>query len=82
MACALPMLTSAAVAGAGERQFGSASAVNATARQLGGTLGIAALVAILSGANAENAVVLFHGGWWFVAATALAALVPSAVPCG
>lgn len=79
MACALPMLTSAAVTVAGERQFGSASAVNATARQLGGTLGIAALVAILSGASVRNAVEIFHGGWWFVAATALLALTPSAV---
>jgi EmrB/QacA subfamily drug resistance transporter len=67
IACALPMLTSAAVSGLRTADLGVGSGANATARQLGGVLGIAILVAILHGAGHGSSLGAFHAGWAFIA---------------
>ena len=73
IACALPMLTSAALSGLPSSDLGVASGANATARQLGGVLGVAILVAILGHAGAGGASVgAFHAGWAFISLAALA----------
>ena len=70
IACALPMLTSAAVEAVGPANLGTASAANATARQLGGVLGIAILIAIVGTPAAAEALGQFHAGWGFIATCA------------
>ncbi|MGA2835687.1 MAG: MFS transporter [Acidimicrobiales bacterium] len=67
-----PVLSAAAVSSLHPDRFAVGSAVNQTARQVGGALGIAVLVAILgTPSGAADAVAHFHHLWWFVAAMAV-----------
>jgi MFS family permease len=64
-----PVLGAAAVSSLHQERFAVGSAVNQTARQVGGALGVALLVVILgvpksAGAALEN----FHHLWWYAAA--------------
>ncbi|KGN41556.1 hypothetical protein N801_07020 [Knoellia aerolata DSM 18566] len=73
----LPLLGSAAMASLPGGRFGTASAVVSSARQTGGVLGIAVLVAVLGTPTPENAVTVLRDGWWIsvVAFAACAVLV-------
>jgi MFS family permease len=68
-----PVLSAAAVSSLHPERFAVGSAVNQTARQVGGAVGVALLVVIL-GVPTEAAEALhhFHHLWWFVATMALA----------
>ncbi len=67
-----PVLSAAAVSSLHPERFAVGSAVNQTARQVGGALGIAMLVAILgTPTGAADALAHFHHLWWFVAAMAV-----------
>jgi MFS family permease len=68
-----PVLSAAAVSELHPERFGVGSAVNQTARQVGGALGVAILVVIL-GTPRTSAVALahFHHLWWYAAAMAAA----------
>ncbi len=80
IAAALPTLTAAAITSLPESRYGAAGGANATARQLGGVLGVAVLIAILGDATGAGAVGTFHAGWAFIAlAATLAALTASAL---
>ncbi|MGP0110346.1 MAG: DHA2 family efflux MFS transporter permease subunit [Acidimicrobiales bacterium] len=66
-----PVLSAAAVSSLHPERFAVGSAVNQTARQVGGALGIALLVVILGApTGAAGALAHFHHLWWFVAAMA------------
>ena len=66
-----PVLSAAAVSSLHPERFAVGSAVNQTARQIGGALGIASLVVILGTPSSEAAALSrFHQLWWFVAAMA------------
>jgi MFS family permease len=66
-----PVLSAAAVSSLQPERFAVGSAVNQTARQVGGALGIALLVVILgTPTGAAEALAHFHHLWWFVAAMA------------
>jgi EmrB/QacA subfamily drug resistance transporter len=78
IACALPLLTSAAVTALGPERWGVGSGANATARQLGGVLGVAILVAIVGTPTPTDALARFHAGWAFVA---IASGLTAAVAC-
>jgi EmrB/QacA subfamily drug resistance transporter len=67
-----PVLAAAAVAGLGQDRFAVGSAVNQTARQVGGALGVALLVAILAG-SATNPMAHFQHLWAFAAVMAVVA---------
>jgi EmrB/QacA subfamily drug resistance transporter len=67
-----PVLAAAAVASLGAERFAVGSAVNQTARQVGGALGVAVLVAILAG-SAADPMAHFQHMWAFAAATAVVA---------
>ncbi|WP_162250906.1 MDR family MFS transporter/patatin-like phospholipase family protein [Nocardioides sp. Root140] len=64
----LPILGSASLASVPGGGYATASAVNASLRQLGGVLGIAALVAIIGTPGPGEAVEAFRHGWLFAAA--------------
>lgn len=68
---AFPALVSASVSAISPARFGTGSAVNSAARQLGAVLGIAILVAILGTPSAGEALSAFDSGWVFIAITAL-----------
>jgi EmrB/QacA subfamily drug resistance transporter len=69
-----PVLGAAAVSSLQLRRFAVGSAVNQTARQVGGALGVAVLVVILgTPSGAGQAIARFHDLWWFAAATAASA---------
>lgn len=78
-----PVLSAAAVSSLPPHRFAVGSAVNQTARQVGGALGIAVLVMVLGEpAGVAEAVGRFHDLWTFGAVTAvasglIAALIPS-----
>jgi EmrB/QacA subfamily drug resistance transporter len=72
---AFPALSSAAVMSLPPERFGVGSALNATARQLGAVIGIAALVAIIQSQPAG--LDAFRAGWTFIAIVGL-----SAAPAG
>jgi EmrB/QacA subfamily drug resistance transporter len=74
---ALPALGSAAVGALEAARFATGSAVNAAARQVGAVLGIAVVVAVLSGVAAAERVDAYERNWWLVA-VATAAVVPLA----
>jgi predicted MFS family arabinose efflux permease len=78
MACALPLLTSVAVTALRPERWGLGSGANATARQLGGVLGVAVLVAILGTPQPADALAHFHAGWAFVA---IASALTAAAAC-
>lgn len=68
---AFPALSAAAVAAVPERRFAVASAINASARQVGAVIGVAILVAILGPEHAGAAPGSFKGVWTFVALAGL-----------
>jgi len=66
-----PVLSAAAVSSLHPERFAVGSAVNQTARQVGGALGIAVLVVIVgTPTGALQALGNFHHLWWFAAAMA------------
>ena len=64
----LPVLGSAALAAVPGGRFATASAVNSSARQIGGVLGIAILVVIIGTPSATTTVDSLRTGWVFSAA--------------
>ena len=72
---AVAALCSAALSQATPSQYGAAAAVNATARALGGTVGIAATTAIVAGASGIDP---FRQAWSIVL---VAAISSTAVMC-
>jgi EmrB/QacA subfamily drug resistance transporter len=67
-----PVLSAAAVSSLHQARFAVGSAVNQTARQIGGALGVAVLVVILgTPTGAAEALSHFQHLWWFVAAMAV-----------
>jgi fucose permease len=72
-----PVISAAAVSSLEAKRYAVGSAVNQTARQIGGALGVAILVVILgTPTSAPEALRSFHHLWWFIASmAALAGLV-------
>jgi EmrB/QacA subfamily drug resistance transporter len=67
-----PVLSAAAVSSLPSHRFAVGSAVNQTARQIGGAIGVAVLVMLLgTPTGAADAVTRFHHLWAYGAATAL-----------
>jgi EmrB/QacA subfamily drug resistance transporter len=67
-----PVLSATAVSSLHHERFAVGSAVNQTARQVGGALGVALLVVILgTPSSPAQALGAFHHLWWFAVATAL-----------
>ena len=67
-----PVLSAAAVSSLHPERFAVGGAVNQTARQVGGALGVAVLVAILGSPHTEvQALASFHALWAYAAAMAL-----------
>jgi MFS family permease len=71
IAMAFPTLTTAAVEALPPRLYATGSGLNATARQLGGVLGIAIVIAILGHAAAVGGHEAFVSAWTFVAVAAV-----------
>jgi EmrB/QacA subfamily drug resistance transporter len=71
VAMCLPQLSSAAVQGLPSDQFASGSAINQATRQVGSTIGVAMVVALVGTPSAANAVAPFERVWWMVALTGL-----------
>jgi EmrB/QacA subfamily drug resistance transporter len=66
-----PVLGAAAVSSLHPNRFAVGSAVNQTARQIGGAFGIALLVVILGTPHSPaDALAHFHNLWWYAAGTA------------
>jgi MFS family permease len=66
-----PVLGAAAVSSLHPNRFAVGSAVNQTARQIGGAFGVALLVVILGTPHSPaDALAHFHNLWWYAAATA------------
>ena len=66
-----PVLSAAAVSSLHPERFAVGSAVNQTARQVGGVLGVAVLVAILGSAHGPAALHAFRHLWSYAAAMAV-----------
>ena len=66
VALVLPQLSSAAVQSLPPDAFGSGSAVNQSIRNLGGTFGVALVVALTSGLTAATTIDGFHRVWWLL----------------
>jgi EmrB/QacA subfamily drug resistance transporter len=67
-----PVLSAAAVSSLHQERFAVGSAVNQTARQVGGALGVAMLVVILGvPTNANEALANFHHLWFYAASMAV-----------
>lgn len=62
----LPQLSSSAVQSLPPDTFGSGSAVNQAIRNLGGTFGVALVVALTTGLTAANALDGFRHVWWLL----------------
>jgi EmrB/QacA subfamily drug resistance transporter len=78
--CTFPVLGAAAVSSLQPDRYSVGSAVNQTARQVGGSIGIAALVVLLGSSNAPG-IDRFRHLWWFAAlAIACAGAVASLLP--
>jgi MFS family permease len=80
-------ITNTAVSGMPRAQAGVAAAVASTSRQIGGTLGVAVVGAVLaSGIQAssyrETFVTAARPGWWILAGCGLAVLVLGALTSG
>jgi EmrB/QacA subfamily drug resistance transporter len=77
-----PVLSAAAVSSLPSHRFAVGSAVNQTARQIGGAIGIAVLVMVLgTPRDAVDAVARFHHLWLYGAGTALlSGLIGSMIP--
>jgi len=66
----LPVLGAAAVSSLDQNRFAVGSAVNQTARQIGGAFGVALLVVILGTPHTLGAALAnFHHLWWYAAGT-------------
>jgi MFS family permease len=66
-----PVLGAAAVSSLHPNRFAVGSAVNQTARQIGGAFGVALLVVILGTPHSlGDALTNFHHLWWYAAGTA------------
>jgi EmrB/QacA subfamily drug resistance transporter len=78
IAMAFTALTSAAVESLPARLYATGSAVNATARQLGGALGIAIAIAIVGMPAPGSAHSAFVGAWVYAAAAATVAAAVAA----
>jgi len=75
----LPVLSATAVSSLHPERFAVGSAVNQTARQVGGALGVAMLVVIVGNPDsAASALSGFEHLWWYAAAMAVAA----GITCG
>ena len=72
IALTFPVMSAAAVASLPPHRFAVGSAINQTARQVGGALGVAILVAILGNATGPSALHVFRHLWTFEAGTAVA----------
>jgi EmrB/QacA subfamily drug resistance transporter len=77
---AFPALGSVALESVPAERFATATALNATARQLGAVLGIALLVALLGTPGPQEAAAAFDRGWTFCALVAAAGACLLAVP--
>ncbi|OHV47598.1 multidrug MFS transporter [Pseudofrankia sp. BMG5.36] len=75
----MPTLTAGATAVLPPDRLATGSAVVSMARQVASVLGVAILVAIVGSPAPQRFVHAFHEGWWFVAATSLAASVTAFV---
>jgi EmrB/QacA subfamily drug resistance transporter len=80
--CTFPVLGAAAVSSLRPDRYSVGSAVNQTARQVGGSIGIAALVVLLGSSNTPPGIDRFRHLWWFAATAvvvsgALSTLLPS-----
>jgi MFS family permease len=73
IALAFPVLASASVSDLPAVRFGTGSAVNAAARQIGAVLGVAIIVAIVGTPSPATALNVFQDGWTVMAVVALAA---------
>jgi EmrB/QacA subfamily drug resistance transporter len=71
---ASPALAAAAASALPPARFATGTAINASARQIGGVLGIAILVAILGTPSPANALHVFDQGWTFIIAAAICAV--------
>ncbi len=66
-----PVLSAAAVSSLPKERFAVGSAVNQTARQIGGAFGIALMVVILGSTHSSVAALInFHHLWWYAASMA------------
>jgi EmrB/QacA subfamily drug resistance transporter len=79
----LPQLSSVSVQGLPADSFGAGAAVNQAVRNLGGTLGVAVVVALTGAMTPETALEGFHGVWYVLVASgisvsALSVLLPRA----
>ncbi len=72
VALVLPQLSSVAVQGLPPDTFGSGSAVNQSIRNLGGTFGVALVVALTTGLTAATALDGFHHVWWLLVCSGIA----------
>jgi MFS family permease len=80
IALAFPSFTSAAVMALPPARYGTGSAVNAAARQMGGVLGIAIAVSIIGAANRAAPHAAFVHAWTYAAVSAgLAAVLALAL---
>ena len=70
----MPALATAAVESLPDRFFGVANAMNATFRQVGAALGVAAVVSFLGQGDARSPVLPYEQPWTFIAVVALSAL--------
>jgi hypothetical protein len=74
-----PPITNAAVSGMPRAQAGVAAAIASTSRQVGGTLGIAVIGAVVAGATTASSgpalAAATHAGWWIMVGLGLAVLV-------
>ena len=68
----LPQLSSASVQGLPADRFGSGSAVNQAIRNLGGTFGVALVVAFLAEVSPLDPLASFHRVWWLLVLSGLA----------
>jgi len=80
----LPQLSSASVQGLPPDRFGSGSAVNQAIRNLGGTFGVALVVAFLAVESPTDPLAGFHRVWWLLvlsglSVSALSLLLPRRV---
>jgi len=67
----LPQLASASVQGLHADAYGSGSAVNQCIRNLGGTLGVALVIALVGTLGAASALNSFHHVWWLLVASGI-----------